>query len=630
MITDSVTYLTTLHNLLNQHFSLAEIHNLCFYLNVDYESVPGETKPSRTRELLLTLGRNDRLDDLISLLQQQRPQIAWPPVPSNFQLPASMVSDETTISVSTQDIHGDMVQGDQVHGDKIQTQTYNNKQIASSGHGAINVSGDVSADGNIHIGNKYIIPLLVILLIIVIAIAVIFLVSREGLQIVEESSRTQLPVFPETDFVVAVSEFQIDGNSRIDNPEAIADTFASEVQVIIDQNKENGSNVTFVSPTTLNTKVVGDTPEDRAQHAEVIAEEINADIIIYGVITWNDWQANVGIEFVVSDEYVELSEGEEIVERPDFSVEGPYFPAFEVKIEKGDNQEALDSARARFSHGFQALTLIASGLSHYTLGSYQLAEQDFMQAHEMVKSIPDWESDDVISVLLGNAIGQQCADLFFQESMHQSAVACFNDAITYYESAISENSQYPRAYLGRGSAFYMQGIGDPFQDDYRDTDINLLNKAIDDYSEALNDKENLPEANIEAKANLGLGQAYLMLAVFEADQKGMRLTIENEMLLEAKARFESVTTKCKLDDCAGGVDFWLQELSAKAYANLGLIYYLVQDLEQAANLYGQAIDLLPPFTTGQRRLKKTYEEIREQIINEMDGQTAFINVKRGS
>jgi tetratricopeptide (TPR) repeat protein len=598
--------------------------------------VSGETKPSRIRELLLALGRNGRLPDLIPILQQQRPQIDWPPVPNDFQLPALLASDEAATPVNQQHIYGDMVQGDQVHGDKvlghkIETQTYADRQITSSGQGAINVSGDVSTSRNVHIGNKYVvIPLVIIILVIITALAALFVASREGLQAIKEVSRVQLPVFPETDFVVAISEFQVDGNSRIDNPEAIADTFANEVQAIIDQYQENGGNIVFVSPITLDTKVIGDTPEDRAQNAETIAEEINADIIIYGVITWNDWQANVEIEFVVSDEYVELGEGEEIVERPDFSVEGSYFPSFEVKIEKGDNQEALDSARARFSRGFQALILISSGLSHYTLGSFELAEQDFMQAHEMVQDIPDWKSHDVISVLLGNAIGQQCADLFFQEGMHQSATACFNDAISYYESAISENSQYPRAYLGRGSAFYMQGIGDPFRDDYSDTDINLLDEAINDYSEALNEKENLPEANVEAKANLGLGQAYLMKGIFEADEQGIRLTIENEKLLEAKARFESVTTKCKLEDCVGGVDFWLQELSAKAYANLGLLYYLVQDLEQAADLYDQAIDLLPPFTTGQRRLKKTYEEIRDQIINEMDGQTAFINMKSGS
>jgi len=44
--TDSATYLTELHQRLNQHFNLAEIQTLCLQLHVDYESIPGQEKPS--------------------------------------------------------------------------------------------------------------------------------------------------------------------------------------------------------------------------------------------------------------------------------------------------------------------------------------------------------------------------------------------------------------------------------------------------------------------------------------------------------------------------------------------------------------------------------------------------------
>ena len=73
MTTSSAAYLTELHQLLNQHFNLAEIQDLCFRLHIDYESVPGDEKPSRIRALLLGLGRNGRLPELITLLQQATP-----------------------------------------------------------------------------------------------------------------------------------------------------------------------------------------------------------------------------------------------------------------------------------------------------------------------------------------------------------------------------------------------------------------------------------------------------------------------------------------------------------------------------------------------------------------------------
>lgn len=84
MTTESAKYLTELHQLLNQHFNLAEIRTLCLELNVDYESLAGEEKPSRIRELLLGLARNGRIRPTIFLPihtsqcpQHNRPALPW-------------------------------------------------------------------------------------------------------------------------------------------------------------------------------------------------------------------------------------------------------------------------------------------------------------------------------------------------------------------------------------------------------------------------------------------------------------------------------------------------------------------------------------------------------------------------
>lgn len=90
MTTNSASYLTELHQLINQHFNLVEIQMLCLDLHVDYESVAGEEKPSRIRELLLGLGRNGRLPELITLAQRQRPLVEWRPVPDDFEMPESL------------------------------------------------------------------------------------------------------------------------------------------------------------------------------------------------------------------------------------------------------------------------------------------------------------------------------------------------------------------------------------------------------------------------------------------------------------------------------------------------------------------------------------------------------------
>lgn len=119
MTTTSTTYLTKLHHLLNQHFNLAEIEDLCFQLHIDYESVPGDEKPARIRALLLGLGRNGRLLELIILIQKLSPRVDWPPLPDDFELPESLSVCGTIVPTDQYHVYGDIVHGDKIGGDKV-------------------------------------------------------------------------------------------------------------------------------------------------------------------------------------------------------------------------------------------------------------------------------------------------------------------------------------------------------------------------------------------------------------------------------------------------------------------------------------------------------------------------------
>lgn len=120
MTTDSASYLAELHQLLNQSFNLEEINTLCLQLNLDHESIAGREKPARIRELLLALGRNGRLPELVSLAQTERPHLTWPPVPANFQLPPALAPGGADTPVNQYHVYGDMVQGDKIGGDKVE------------------------------------------------------------------------------------------------------------------------------------------------------------------------------------------------------------------------------------------------------------------------------------------------------------------------------------------------------------------------------------------------------------------------------------------------------------------------------------------------------------------------------
>ena len=139
MTTSSAAYLTELHQLLNQHFNLAEIEDLCLRLHIDYESVPGDEKPSRIRALLLGLGRHGRLPDLIALAQKLRPRVDWPPLPDGFELPESLAG-ETAVPTNQYHIYDDNIQGDKFTGDKIGRDK--------------NIVGDISGPAVVAVGGR--------------------------------------------------------------------------------------------------------------------------------------------------------------------------------------------------------------------------------------------------------------------------------------------------------------------------------------------------------------------------------------------------------------------------------------------------------------------------------------------
>ncbi len=64
-----------LHQILLTYFDEEELRTLCLYLHVDYDMLPGRGKAGKSRDLLLYLTKRDQVTELITLIQQQRPNI---------------------------------------------------------------------------------------------------------------------------------------------------------------------------------------------------------------------------------------------------------------------------------------------------------------------------------------------------------------------------------------------------------------------------------------------------------------------------------------------------------------------------------------------------------------------------
>lgn len=63
--------------LIGEHFNLEEIRTLCFDLDIDYDSLPGEGKEGKIRELVAYTVRNDRFSELLDRLASLRSDASW-------------------------------------------------------------------------------------------------------------------------------------------------------------------------------------------------------------------------------------------------------------------------------------------------------------------------------------------------------------------------------------------------------------------------------------------------------------------------------------------------------------------------------------------------------------------------
>jgi hypothetical protein len=71
-------YLVGLRRILGRRFDEGDLRNLCFDLGgVDYESLPGENKLGKARELVSYLERRGRVSELVAVGKELRPDVDW-------------------------------------------------------------------------------------------------------------------------------------------------------------------------------------------------------------------------------------------------------------------------------------------------------------------------------------------------------------------------------------------------------------------------------------------------------------------------------------------------------------------------------------------------------------------------
>lgn len=311
-------------------------------------------------------------------------------------------------------------------------------------------------------------------------------------------------------------------------------------------------------------QISGTTPQERAQAGEKRADEINANILVYGFITQGGAGSQVHPEFFVNYRGFEQAEeltGEHELGRP-VRLDLPFDPA---QFQGVDNP-AL-TARIK------ALNLITIGLAYLMTDNHDQAYTYFVEA----ESTPGWLTSagkEVVYLLLGNTHVRRA-------TMEKSSVPLM-EAQQAFENALQINPDYARAQVGLAGTLYLQALGDPEDPSFDTVDPDKLTEAEAAFQNALQAADAPDSAEIPAKVHNGLGQVYLVRA-----QIG-----ETEWISRAQSEFEAVVSAFVAGDTR------LADLAGHAYARLGFIALMEGDTDTAVERLSQAAELVTPFWQG--------------------------------
>ncbi len=98
--------LIRLHKLLIEHFSLEELHVLCFYMGLSYEELSGDTRTAKMLNLITYLQRRDELQKLLDEVRRQRPNVDWPDFTPTTEDVSVSIGADTEIDAYTDEKTG--------------------------------------------------------------------------------------------------------------------------------------------------------------------------------------------------------------------------------------------------------------------------------------------------------------------------------------------------------------------------------------------------------------------------------------------------------------------------------------------------------------------------------------------
>jgi tetratricopeptide (TPR) repeat protein len=330
------------------------------------------------------------------------------------------------------------------------------------------------------------------------------------------------------DFNVAVASFtEIDakGETHVtDQSMSLADTVYQRIDEELLALNEQGFNFEVLAP-RLTGSIAGDDRETRGRAANRLAQDIHADVVVFGVLS----EQAFAPEFFINQRKQHFRNAEELT--------GQYELGSAIlgsRLNAGTLTSNMQM-RSELAERTSALVQFVIGLSWYAGRDFEQAQKAFDQAVAM-EGWKDEDGKEVLHLFVANTAGK------------------LNDLATAsraFQRIMDLNPDYARGLLGTAEVSYLQSSGGCKPDG---VDAEGLRRAADRYREALEAELKPAVSNVDAKAALGLGRVYACLSQ----------ALVEDRWRDAEKAFQDVIEAFENDNPA------IRELAVEAYGGLGL------------------------------------------------------------
>ena len=375
------------------------------------------------------------------------------------------------------------------------------------------------------------------------------------------------------EFRIAIASFAEKGRNL---PDKIGYTVADGINLRLENDLHEitvGPQVEIWGPDRVKP-IAGDSIETRTRNAEQLVKQIHAHMVIYGVVEETSTGMLITPEFYLDTEG--FHEGSEVI--------GQYELGSPVPLPGADNpvwQFDFDRQMRARSDIVSSLSL---GLSYLAVHQYDSA----LEAFQSVEKIEGWQEDqgkEVLYALLGFTAGKAK-----QYDLTRSAL----------QKAIDINPDYARPYIGMANLNYILALQSlQASQDLDEFDRSLLDNCFDYLEKATQAPEKPPLAEVEVKIHSSRGHCY-WLRTYTGELPDYSLAIDE---------FQQVIAAYN-----NGANQRVREYAAEAHARLGLIEEATGNLQEAADQYQTAADLLRDFPDRHELYQKRANEIRESAL----------------